>query len=101
MLNVKVQATTEPPRVTMETLPDGRTSVRLRDNVVTLETEDGTVYEYDEVVFDLPEDRTETVESIEQAFSGWWAFGQQADEVITLEQRVSDLEEMILSMLEE
>ncbi len=100
MLYVKTQSSCAPAPVVVENLPAGRRVVRLADNVVGRTDNDGTVYEYDEVVFDLPEDREETAQSIENNFDAWWAFGQQPVEEITLEQRVSDMEELLLGMTE-
>lgn len=97
---MRSQSSCTPARVVIENLPDGRNIVRLTDNVETIVNEDGTVYEYDEVVFELPEDRSETVSTIESEFSAWWEYGQQEQEDITLEQRVSDLEEIVLALME-
>ena len=100
MLNVKVQSSCDPARVVIENLPEGRCVIRLTDHVTERTEEESTVYEYDEVVFDLPEDRSETVASINDAFAAWWEYGQQEQEAITLEQRVSDLEELVLVLME-
>lgn len=100
MLYVKTQSSCEPAAVQIENLPDGRHVIRLADNVTQRTEEESTVYEYDEVVFNLPDDRDETVKSIEDSFAAWWEFGQQPVEEITLEQRVSDLEDLLLGMME-
>ena len=100
MLYVKTQSSCAPAPVTIENFPDGRRVVRMADHVTERTDDDGTVYEYDEVVFDLPEDREETVQSVTANFAAWWAFGQQPVEKITLEQRVSDMEELLLGMTE-
>ena len=100
MLYTKCQSSTPPARVTLENLPEGKRIVRLADNLDTRAEDDGIVYEYDEVVFFLPEDREETVASITAEFAAWWEFGQQDSEEITLEQRISDLEEILLGLLE-
>ena len=58
---------------------------------------------YDEVVFDLPEDRKdETKTSIEKSFTDWWGYGQSdpVDDTVTIEDRVTALEEMYMSMME-
>lgn len=106
MLYMNVEAGSRPARVTMETLPD-RTIVRLADNVATFQTEGEdvpqTMCRYDEVVFDLPEDRTgETVATIEANFSDWWAYGQADAEssAVTLEDRITALEEMYMLGME-
>lgn len=100
MLYLKTLSSSTPAKVVIEMLPDGTKTVRLADNIETVESEEGTAIQYDEVVFDLPADRDDSVESIEANFEAWWDFGQQETEEITLEQRVSDLEEALLSLLE-
>lgn len=100
MLYLKTLSSSTPAKVLIERLPDGTKTVRLADNIETVESAEGTAIQYDEVVFDLPEDRDDSVESIEANFEAWWDFGQQETEEITLEQRVSDLEEALLSLLE-
>ena len=95
-----------PERVTLERLLD-KTIVRMTDNVTPFETEpqDGrqsqTMYRFDEVVFDLPDDRTgETVTSITANFAAWWEFGSADEEPVTLETRIAALEDMFLATLE-
>lgn len=89
----------------LESLPE-KTVVRLRDNATAFVSDDETKQEmqrYDEVVFDLPEDRkNETKESIEKNFTDWWTYGQTdpTNDVVTLEDRVTALEEMYMSMME-
>ena len=63
--------------------------------------EDGqAMYEYDEVVFVLPEDRHDTMLDIELAFSDWWVYGSQPDEgAVSLEDRVTDLENVVLELI--
>lgn len=100
MLYLKTLSSSTPAKVLIERLPDGTKTVRLADNIETVESEEGTAIQYDEVVFDLPEDRDDSVESITANFEAWWDFGQQETEEITLEQRVSDLEEALLALLE-
>jgi len=100
MLYLKTLSSSTPAKVVIEMLPDGTKTVRLADNIETVESEEETAIQYDEVVFDLPEDRDDSVESITANFEAWWDFGQQETEEITLEQRVSDLEEALLSLLE-
>ena len=96
------RASDMPDRVRIEAQPDGKKTVRLTDNVRHI-TEDGCdQVEYDEVVFDLPFDRTdETVESIDADFAAWWEYGTEPQDPPTIEQRVADLEDMFLSMMME
>ena len=87
----------------MERLPD-KTIVRMTDNVTSFEPEDGqisqTMYRYDEVVFDLPEDRSgETVTSIAADFDAWWEYGSEDEDPVTLESRIAALEDMFLALM--
>lgn len=106
MIYRNAEAGQSPERVKLERLPD-KTIVRMTDNVRPFETpaEEGqasqTMYRFDEVVFDLPENRTgETVVSITEDFAAWWAFGSEDEEPVTLEDRVAALEGMFLATLE-
>ena len=73
----------------------------MTDNVMPFETEDGqTMYRFDEVVFDLPDDRSgETAASITEDFDAWWEFGSEDEEPVTLESRIAALEDMFLATL--
>lgn len=105
MIYKNVEAREKPEKVSLESLPE-KTVVRLRDNVTAFASDDDAKQEmqrYDEVVFDLPEDRkSETKESIEKNFADWWTYGQTdpTNDVVTLEDRVTALEEMYMSMME-
>lgn len=106
MIYRNAEAGQSPERVKLERLPD-KTIVRMTDNVRPFEpeVEEGqisqTMYRFDEVVFNLPEDRTgETVVSITEDFAAWWAFGSEDEEPVTLEARVAALEDMFLATLE-
>ena len=100
MIYRNAEAGQTPAQVALEKLPD-RTIVRMTDNVTPFETEDGqTMYRFDEVVFDLPEDRSgETVASITADFAAWWEFGSEDEEPVTLESRIAALEDMFLATL--
>lgn len=94
------EATDKPKKVTIEKLPDGRKRILLTDNVTKKEDEEtGTSYSYDVVDFYLPDDRTETVKSITENFAGWWEYGRTPQEKMTLEDRVSVLEELALGQI--
>ena len=99
MLYTGTQATQRPERMILETLADGTQRLRLADNIREDVTDEGTVYTYDEVLFEVPEDRRVTAESVERDFAAWWEYGAQPEEEITLEQRVSDLEEIIMNLM--
>ena len=108
MLYHNIQSDRMPERVEIDSLPDGTKIVRLHDKVFKVtempfegenRDSDYTGYQYDEVAFHLPYDRDETIASIDESFSDWWAYGEQAplkEVTPTLEQRVSDLEDMLL-----
>ena len=81
----------------MEQCPD-RTIVRLADNIEEIQIEDQTIYQYEEVTFNLPDDRQETTQSIAENFDEWWLYGQEEHEEPTLEQRVSLLEDILMEM---
>ncbi len=99
------EAGEKPAKVILENLP-GKTLVRLTDNVTAYQIDDEVpqvMFRYDEVAFYLPEDRAnESAESVEANFSAWWAYGQseRATETISLEERVTTLEEMYMLMME-
>lgn len=105
MIYKDVEAREKPPKVLIERLPE-KTTVRLTDNVKTFMSADDEPQEmarYDEVVFDLPEDRKgETKATIEKSFADWWEYGQSdpVDDTVTIEDRVAALEEMYMSMME-
>lgn len=88
------ESSASPSRVIVEKLPE-KTMVRLADNIQELEREDGTAYVYDEVVFDLPEGRDDSVSAIEAGFSDWWAYGQEDHTPPTLEEKVNILMDAI------
>lgn len=76
---------------------EGRKTVRLADNIRQEQREDCSVYVYDEVVFELPADRTDTDEEIREDFDAWWAYGSQDEEApMTLEERVEMIEEILM-----
>lgn len=88
-----------PAGVTIELSPDGGRMAVLTDHVQEITGEDGTIWEYDEVKFKLPEDREETAKSIKENFDAWWEYGQQKEEEVTIESRVSALEDAIMEIL--
>lgn len=91
------EAAEKPSKVTLEKLPDGGKRILLADNVKTKKQEEGgTSYEYEVVVFSLPDDRDETVKSITTNFTDWWEYGKTPEETPTLAERVAILEELML-----
>ena len=65
-----------------------------------VDPEEGNGFVYDEVVFFMPDDRHDTLAEVEANFADWWAYGEVEPEPISLEDRVSDLEELILALME-
>ena len=76
--------------------------VRLAQNIQQITDEEGgTLWQYDEVAFELPADReNETAETIAAAFADWWAYGAQPElPAPTMEERMTDVEEALLALL--
>lgn len=91
------QSNVLPTKVVLEQCPS-RNIVRLADNIEEIQTDEQTIYQYDEVTFDLPDGRQETVQSITDNFDEWWLYGQEDHSEPTLEDRVSLLEDIIMDM---
>ena len=66
------ESNTRPSRVLIESLPGNSYAVRMTDNIEEIETEDGTVYRYDESVFTL--DHAITEERILAEWDEWWNY---------------------------
>lgn len=99
MLLLNTMSGSKPSKVVFESLPTGK-RVLLSSNIRAMVDDDGcNLYAYDEVIFHMPHDRNETVKSVEDNFDAWWEFGQQENDLLpTLEQRVTDLEDLVLSL---
>lgn len=96
MLYLKTQFSESPENITIE--PSNR--IILRRNMAQEETEEGTVYTADEVVFKLSYPMTKA--EIEADFDSWWAFGVENDsdtEEPTAEERLSAVEEMLAALI--
>lgn len=86
-----------PCAVAMDEKEDGTKIVRITGEVTEIQEGDQTIYQYDEVVFELEAGRTETVEDIEADLNDWWEFGSQEDEPApTLEERVAMIEDFLI-----
>lgn len=97
MIYLNTHFSSTPPAVTIE--PGNR--IILRQNMAQEETEDGTVYTADEVIFSLSYSVTET--ELEADFGSWWAFGVENDSDTaepTTEERLSAVEEMLAALIE-
>lgn len=96
MLHLKTQFSESPENITIE--PSNR--IILRRNIAQEETEEGTAYTADEVVFKLSYPMTKA--EIEADFNSWWAFGVENDsdtEEPTAEERLSAVEEMLAALI--
>lgn len=103
MLLKETTGDVRPESVILEELPDGRRIVRLTNAAIEKKNEDGSNggYIYDEVVFDLPEDRADiqNAEDIAKNFEAWWAFGQEEqEEPMGLQEQIDMLAETILAL---
>ncbi len=99
MLHINTESSVQPEKVTMETLGDGTKHVILADNIHQEDRgeENGSVWVYNEVAFDLEPEREETAADIEAEFEGWWEYGAQGEEAApTIEDRVAAIEEYLL-----
>lgn len=99
MLLRNTQGNERPSAVLLDRDEEGKALVRLAANIREEVEEGQTMYRYDEVVFELGSDRTETAEDIAEQFEDWWTYGENADEEEaepTLEERVALIEELLL-----
>ena len=86
-----------PSAVLMDEKEDGGKIVRVAGEVTEIQEEGQTLYQYDEVVFELEPGRTETVTDIVADLNDWWEFGCQEDEPApTLEERVAMIEDYLI-----
>ena len=97
MLLTNTESNIRPSAVIVERSPDGVANVRMANNIREEERDGERLYVYDEAVFTLEADRTETAEDIEADFSEWWEFGILPDEPLpTLEERVALIEDILI-----
>lgn len=98
MLLKDTRSNAQPSAVLVDDWQDGTKSVRMAGNIREEAGEDGTVFVYDEVTFELEAGRTETAEDIAADFDAWWEYGSQPEEPeMTLEERVAAIEDFIIS----
>ena len=98
MLLKDTRSNAQPSAVLVDDWQDGTKSVRMAGNVREESGEEGVVFVYDEVTFDLEAGRTETAADIAEDFEGWWEYGSQPEEPeMTLEERVAAIEDYIIS----
>ena len=97
MLYLDTHFSEMPPAVTIE--PGNR--IILRQNMAKEETDEGTVYSADEVIFTLS--YSVTADELEADFESWWTFGVENDSDTaepTTEERLSAVEEMLAALIE-
>lgn len=97
MIYLNTHFSSTPPAVTIET----GNRIILRQNMAQEETEEGTVYTADEVIFTLS--YSVTTAELEADFDSWWAFGVENDSDTaepTTEERLSAVEEMLAALIE-
>lgn len=81
----------------LERLPDGAAAVRMANNIMEDDRDGQNIYVYDEVVFHLDADRTETEADIQADFATWWEYGSQPEEPMpTIEERLELVEMMLM-----
>lgn len=86
-----------PCAVAMDEKDDGGKIVRITGEVSEIQEEGQTIYQYDEVVFELEPGRTETVADIEAELADWWEYGCLEEEPApTLEERVAMIEDYLI-----
>lgn len=103
MLYGKVMCSAAPEKVTEELLPEGSRRIVLSANFAAFENEDGSGWCGEQADFLLPADRTETAADIEESFDDWWEYAVGYDPTAaapSLEDRVNDLESVLLTLLE-
>lgn len=97
MLLKDTRSSVQPCAVAMDEKEDGGKIVRIAGEVTEIQEDGQTIYQYDEVVFELEPGRTETVTDIVADLNDWWEFGCQEDEPApTLEERVAMIEDYLI-----
>ena len=97
MLLKDTQSSVRPCAVLMDDKEDGGKIVRIAGEVTEIQEEGQTLYQYDEVVFELEPGRTETAADIEAELNDWWEFGCLEEEPApTLEERVAMIEDYLI-----
>jgi hypothetical protein len=109
MYNKNVTMNENPAPVVLESLPEGGSWVRLYKDAIQVETpeegdaEPGSAWRAEEVVFAMPADRAETVESITESFDGWWEYGKswttESDTPPSFDERLAIMEETVNALI--
>lgn len=98
MLLKDTRSSERPSAVLIDEQEDGSRIVRIAGEVTEIQEDGQTVYQYDEVLFVLDAERTETAEDILADKDVWWEFGSQEEEPMpTLEERVAMIEDYLIS----
>lgn len=100
MLYNDTMSNVRPEKITIETFQERSPIIILTNNIkMELDESGSEMFTYDMVTFDLPYDRNENVETISNNFDAWWAYGSQEEKELTLEERVSQLEDIIIELI--
>lgn len=99
MLLLNTKSASRPASVTIENLQDKK-RVILANNIKMVEDPEDNGFVYDEVIFFMPDDRHETIPEIEANFNDWWEYGKSNYKEPTLEERISDIENLLLATTE-
>lgn len=101
MLYKRAESNEMPQAVRLETLPDGKRRVEMVKDIREEGEGEEKKFVFDQLDFILPDDRTDIQEAADVLadFEGWWDYGSQEEEPVTLEQRVEMLEEIVTELL--
>lgn len=101
MVYFDVRSTARPGEAEIRQTAQGERIIYLRRNVVETQDDDGKGYSYDEAVFTMPPDRTDTLEQIRMAEDDWWLYaGSESNRAPDIRERVDSLEEAVLVLSE-
>lgn len=100
MIYRDVKSDSRPDQIVIEQMTDGRRLCWLADGIREESSEEGTCYIYNLASFVLDADRTDTANDIMEEWESWWAYAELPEAAMpTLEERVEDLELMMLELL--
>lgn len=99
MIYLDVHASAAPEEAEIRQTAQGETIVYLRCDITEDQSEEGG-YVYDEAVFTLPRDRSDTLEQIVAAADDWWLYASQPDAAPGIRERIANLEDAVLTLSE-
>lgn len=95
MIYENVQSYTRPQLAVVENLPDGPQRIIISKDILEIQDEEGTRYQYDEAVFFAPDDRVLTKAEVEKRIDDWWMYASEEHNPPTLAERVEILEDVV------